>query len=90
MTPRLLLLAVLAAAFTSGAAGQALGGVTQTPGSDANLTKAQLKASFIRHHGFWDVCAFREYSDAPICAAAPVCGGCAPCLRARWLCGFKA
>lgn len=26
--------------------------------NDANLTRAQLKASFIRHHGFWDACAF--------------------------------
>jgi len=31
---------------------------TAPRGSDANLTHAQLKASFIRHHGFWDVCAF--------------------------------
>jgi hypothetical protein len=56
MAPRLLLaVTALAVALLSGAAGQA-----QTPRSDANLTKAQLKASFIRHHGFWDTCAFRE------------------------------
>jgi hypothetical protein len=36
---------------------------TAPRGSDANLTHAQLKASFIRHHGFWDVCAFLYVSQ---------------------------
>ena len=39
MAPRLLLLTVLAAALSLNAADPALGGVKQTPGSDANLVR---------------------------------------------------